>query len=60
MLNLNHIAYLASYFGERDPVYADKVLTRIADQWDAETWGSQETFKKMKQWVSVVAPPAKS
>jgi hypothetical protein len=58
MLNLNRIAYLASYFGERDPVYADKILTRIADQWDAETWGSQETFEKMKQWVSVVAPAA--
>jgi Domain of unknown function (DUF4034) len=58
MLNMNRIAYLASYFGERDPVYADKILTRIADQWDAETWGSQEAFEKMKQWVSVVAPAA--
>src|SRR5258708_27184552 len=58
MVNLNGIAYLAFYFGERDPVYADKILTRIADQWDAETWGSQEAFEKMKQWVSVVAPAA--
>jgi hypothetical protein len=58
MENLNRIAYLASYFGERDPVYADKILTRIGDQWDAETWGSQEDFEKMKQWVSVVAPAA--
>jgi Domain of unknown function (DUF4034) len=58
MENLNRIAYLASYFGERDPVYADKILARIGNQWDAETWGSQETFEKMKQWVSVVAPAA--
>jgi hypothetical protein len=58
MENLNRIAYLASYFGERDPVYANKILTRIGDQWDAETWGSQETFEQMKQWVSVVAPAA--
>jgi hypothetical protein len=58
MENLNRIAHLASYFGERDPVYANKILTRIGDQWDAETWGSQETFEQMKQWVSVVAPAA--
>jgi hypothetical protein len=56
MLNLNRIAYLASYYGERDSVYADKILKRIGDQWDAETWGSQATFEKIKQWVSVVAP----
>src|SRR6266853_209962 len=58
MENLNRIAYLASYFGERDPVYANKILMRIGDQWGAETWGSQETFEQMKQWVSVVAPAA--
>jgi hypothetical protein len=58
MLNLNRIAYLASYFGERDPIYADKILTRIGDQWDAETWGRQEDFKKIRQWVSAVAPMA--
>jgi hypothetical protein len=58
MLNLNRIAYLASYFGERDPVYADKILKRIGDQWDVDSWGSQQTFEQMKQWVSVVAPAA--
>jgi Domain of unknown function (DUF4034) len=58
MLNLNRIAYLASYFGERDPIYADKILTRIGDQWDVETWGRQEDFEKIKQWVSAVAPMA--
>src|SRR5258707_8609886 len=58
MQNLNRIAYLASYFGERDPIYADKILTRIGDQWDAETWGRQEDFEKIRQWVSTVAPMA--
>ena len=58
MLNLNRIAYLASYFGERDPIYADKILKRIGDQWDVETWGHQEDFEKIKQWVSAVAPMA--
>ena len=58
MQNLNRIAYLASYFGERDPIYADKILTRIGDQWDAETWERREDFEKIKQWVSAVAPMA--
>jgi len=58
MLNLNRIAYLASYFGERDPIYADKILKRIGDQWDVETWGRQEDFEKIKQWVSAIAPMA--
>ncbi len=58
MENLNRTAYLASYFGERDPVYADKILTRIGDQWDAETWGHKEDFEGIRQWVSAVAPAA--
>jgi hypothetical protein len=58
MQNLNRIGYLASYFGERDPIYADKILTRIGDQWDVETWGRQEDFDKIRQWVSAVAPIA--
>jgi hypothetical protein len=58
MENLNRIAYLASYFGDRDPIYADKILTRIGDQWDAETWSSEDDFKKIKEWVTAVAPMA--
>lgn len=58
MLNLNRIAYLASYFGERDPLYADKILTRIGEQWDEKTWGTKEDYEKMKQWISAVAPIA--
>src|SRR5882762_11266709 len=58
MPNSNRIAYLATYFGERDLIYAGKILTRIGDQWDAETWGRQEEFAKIRQWVSAVAPIA--
>lgn len=58
MLNLNRIAYLASYFGERDPIYADKIFTRIGEQWDQETWGRKEDFEESKNWVSAVAPMA--
>jgi hypothetical protein len=58
MENLNRIAYLASYLGERDPVYAEKIFKRIGDQWDAETWRSHEDFEQIKQWVSLVAPAA--
>jgi len=56
--NLNRIAHLASYFGERDPVYADKIFTRIGEQWDEETWGSKQGFENIKNWVSAVAPTA--
>ena len=58
MLNLNRIAYLASYFGERDPLYADKILTRIGDQWDEKTWGRKQDFEGIKQWISAAAPMA--
>jgi hypothetical protein len=56
MQNLNRIAYLASYFDERDPIYADKSLTRIGDQWDPETWKTEEDFEKNRQLVSALAP----
>ena len=38
MLNFNRIAFLASHFGKTDPIVAEKVLARIGDQWDGETW----------------------
>src|SRR4029077_8107174 len=58
MENLNRIAYLASYFGDRDPIYADKIFIRIGEQWDQASWESKEDFEKMKKWVSAVAPMA--
>jgi hypothetical protein len=58
MLNLNRMAYLASYYGERDPVYADRIFPRIGEQWDEDSWGNKKTFEDMKQWVAAVAPAA--
>lgn len=58
MENLNRVGYLASYFGDRDPIYADRILARIGDQWEVETWRSKEDFEGIKQWVSAVAPAA--
>ena len=58
MENLNRIAYLASYFGEHDPIYADKIFTRIGSQWDEETWRTREAFERIRGWTSAVAPAA--
>jgi Domain of unknown function (DUF4034) len=55
MWNLNRIAYLAAHFGD-DPVTADKVLTRIGEQWDQDTWGSKENFDQVKKFASAYAP----
>lgn len=58
MLNLNRIAYLATYYGKHDPIYADKILKRIGDQWDDDTWANEEAFKKVKRWAADIAPAA--
>jgi hypothetical protein len=56
MLNLNRIAYLATHFGQRDLIVADRAMTRIGDQWDAETWGKKEDFDAMREWAAKSAP----
>jgi hypothetical protein len=56
MLNLNLIAFLASHYGDRDPVIADKALTRIGEQWDESTWRRKEDFESMKEWTAGTAP----
>jgi hypothetical protein len=58
MLNLNRIAYLSTHFGRTDPIVADKVLTRIGEQWDEETWDTQENFENVKQWAAYTKPLA--
>lgn len=55
-LNLNRIAFLASHYGRLDAVAADKVLTRIGDQWNEETWETQKDFDSVKQWAAQWAP----
>ena len=56
MLNLNRIAYLAAHFGRTDPIIADKILARIGDQWDEETWETKEDFDTAKKWAAYTAP----
>jgi hypothetical protein len=38
MLNLNRMAFLTARTRPGDPIFADKTLTRIGEQWDEETW----------------------
>jgi Domain of unknown function (DUF4034) len=56
MLNLNLIAYVACHYGQRDPVLAEKVFSRIGEQWYPETWGRQKDFESSKQWAASYAP----
>ena len=56
MLNLNRVAYLAIHYGSPDVIVADKVMSRIGEQWDAETWEKKEDFDSMKEWAAKSAP----
>jgi hypothetical protein len=56
MLNLNQIAYVASQFRETDPVFAEKALNRIGDQWDEDSWKKKEEFDSAKKWAAQWAP----
>lgn len=59
MLNLNLIAYLASYSRHHgDAFVADKALTRIGEQWDEELWGRKKLFDLAKQSAAAGAPYA--
>jgi hypothetical protein len=56
MLNLNRVVYLAIHYGSPDVIVADKVMSRIGEQWDAETWERKEDFDSMKEWAAKSAP----
>jgi hypothetical protein len=56
MLNLNRIAFLASDYGETDPILAEKVLNRIGEQWDEETWRTKEDFSTARFRAANNAP----
>jgi len=58
MLNLNRLAYLAMHVGRTYPIVADKVLTRIGEQWDEETWDTQQNFEDVKKWAALTKPLA--
>lgn len=56
MLNLNRMAFLASQTDLRDPVFAAKILPRIGEQIDEETWKDPADFQAAKQWAAKWAP----
>lgn len=56
LMNLNRIAFLAACTSPQDIVYADKVLTRIGEQWDEETWGFKEDFDMTKASAARMGP----
>jgi len=55
MLNLNLVALVATRSNPGDPILADKVLTRIGEQWDEETWTEKKDFDMAKSFASFMA-----
>jgi hypothetical protein len=58
VLTLNKIAFLAANSKDSNSILADKVLTRIGERWDDETWKKKEDFDSTKQWATKWAPRA--
>jgi len=52
--NWNLFAHMAQSFG--DPLVADKMFTKIGDQWSEDIWQTSSSFESAKQWASQVAP----
>lgn len=55
MANLNMVAFVAARSNPGDPIFADKVLTRIGEQWDEETWIEKKDFDMAKSFSSFMA-----
>jgi hypothetical protein len=55
VLNLNLVAFIAARSTPGDPVYADKALTRIGEQWDGETWTEKADFDMAKNFAAFMA-----
>ncbi len=51
--NLNLMAHAAISFG--DALVADKVFTRIGDQWSEEIWKTSSYYESSKQWAKQIA-----
>ena len=56
MLILNQIAFLAANSKDSSSMLADRVLTRIGDGWDEETWKTKQDFDQAKAWATKWAP----
>jgi hypothetical protein len=55
MMNLNKVALAAVRTNPGDPIFADKVLTRIGEQWDEETWTEKKDFDTAKSFSAFMA-----
>jgi hypothetical protein len=55
MLNLNRMAFLSARTRPGDPIFADKTLTRIGEQWDEETWKEKTDFDAARNFSAFMA-----
>ncbi len=56
-LKLNQIAYMAVKAG--DPEYADRIFTRIGDNWNQSIWQDSQYFQKSREWAASQAAEMK-
>jgi hypothetical protein len=56
LVSLNRVAFVTVRTSPPDIVYADKVLSRIGEQWDEETWGLKEDFDMTKAATARMGP----
>ena len=52
--NCNRLARMAAIYN--DPVVANKMLTRIGNQWSDEVWQTFPYFESVKNWAKQVVP----
>lgn len=52
--NWNLMAHAAITFGNAD--VADKLFSRIGDQWSENIWGNSSTYESAKQWAKQLGP----
>ena len=55
MVNLNRIAFLTARTQPGDAIFADKVMKRIGEQRDEETWTSED-FEMAKNFAAFMGP----
>ncbi len=52
--NWNQLAHMAIVF--QDALVADKMFTKIGDQWSEDLWRASSSFESAKQWAKEVVP----
>ena len=54
LLDLNSFALMAYKFN--DSVIADSAFKRIGDQWDKDTWRTEDWFRQNQAWAAPTRP----